>query len=61
MSERVKFKTITRVICPRTGVHYLDAISDKGEHWEAQMSHGVEPWIVYTSNWRKDPQQPYQN
>ena len=61
MTERVKFKTITRVICPRTGIHYLDAIDENGYRWEAQMTHQEEPWIIYKSTWRKDPQQPYQN
>ena len=59
MTERVKFKTITRVIDPKTRIHYLDAVDENGYHWTAEMSHKVEPWIVYTSNWRKDPQQPY--
>ena len=59
MTERVKFKTITRVIDPKTRIHYLDAVDENGYHWTAEMSHGVEPWIVCTSNWKKDPQQPY--
>ena len=57
--ERVKFTHITRVIGSKSGIHYLDAIDENGQHWTAEMSHGVEPWIVYTSNWKKDPQQPY--
>jgi hypothetical protein len=59
MIERVKFTHITRVICPRTGVHYLDAISDKGEHYMAQMETGVEKWITWKETWRKNPQMPY--
>ena len=59
MAERVKFVSVTRTIDPKTRIHYLDAIDEKGQHWMAEMSHGVEPWIVYTSNWKKDPQQPY--
>jgi hypothetical protein len=54
----VKFIQITRTICPKSGVHYLDSIDDEGNHWEAQMSHSVEKWLVYTSPWKKDPQQP---
>jgi hypothetical protein len=59
MTERVKFKTITRTICPKTCIHYLDAIDDKGQHWTAQMTHQGEPWLCYTDTWKKDPQQPY--
>jgi hypothetical protein len=47
------------VIGPKSGIHYLDAIDENGQHWTAEMSHGVEPWICYTQVWRKDPQQPY--
>jgi hypothetical protein len=59
MTERVKFVFITRTINQKTGAHYLDAIDDKGQHWMAQMIHGVEPWLCYTKVWYKDPQQPY--
>jgi hypothetical protein len=58
MTERVKFTQVSRVICPRTGVHYLDAISDKGEHYMAQMETDVEKWITYKKVWYQDPQQP---
>ena len=58
MMERAKFVTISRVIDPKTRIHYLDAIDINGYHWTAQMTHQEEPWIVYTSNWKKDPQQP---
>jgi hypothetical protein len=58
MTERLKFKTITRTICPRTGIHYLDAIDENGQHWIAQMETGVERWITYKEVWKKDPQQP---
>jgi hypothetical protein len=47
MNEKVKFTLITRTICPVSGVHYLDAISDKGEHYTAQMETGVEKWITW--------------
>ncbi len=59
MTERVKFKTITRTICPKTGIHYLDAVDEDGQHWTAQMTHQEEPWLCYTDTWKKDPQQPY--
>jgi hypothetical protein len=58
MIERVKFTHITRVICPHTGVHYLDAISEDGTHWMSQMDHKTEPHLCYTRVWYKDPQQP---
>jgi hypothetical protein len=59
MTERVKFKTITRTICPKTRIHYLDAVDEKGQHWIAQMETGVERWITYKEVWKKDPQQPF--
>ena len=59
MTERVKFTHITRTICPRTGIHYLDAISEDGIHYTAELSPHKEPWLVYTETWKKDPQQPY--
>jgi hypothetical protein len=59
MTERVKFAHVTRVICPKTGKHYLDGVDVNGYHWTAEMSTGIEKWIVYTQIWKKDPQQPY--
>jgi hypothetical protein len=58
MTERVKFKTITRTICPKTGIHYLDAVDKNGIHWMAQMETDAEKWITYKEIWYKDPQQP---
>jgi hypothetical protein len=58
MTEKVKFTYITRTICPKTGVHYLDAISEDGIHWVAQQEIGAERWITYKETWKKDPQQP---
>ena len=59
MIERAKFTHVTRVIDPKTRIHYLDAVDTNGYHWTAQMSHKEEPWIVYKEVWKKDPQQPY--
>ena len=63
MTERAKFVTISRVIGPKSGfdtiTHYLDTIDENGVHWMAEMTHGIEPWLVYTKVWYKDPQQPY--
>ena len=58
MTERVKFTQVSRVICPRTGIHYLDAIDVNGIHWLAQMETDVEKWITYKEFWYQDPQQP---
>jgi hypothetical protein len=58
VSFYVKFTYITRTICPVSGVHYLDAISDKGEHYTAQMETGVEKWITWKEMWKKNNQQP---
>jgi hypothetical protein len=59
MTNKVKFEQVTRVICPKTGIHYLDAIDENGYHWNAQMRTDVEPWITYKEVWKKDPQQPF--
>jgi len=59
--EKVKFVTITRTICPRTQIHYLDAISEDGEHYIAEMKSGIERWLVFTSSWRKSGQIPYKD
>ncbi len=57
--NKVKFTQVSRVICPKTGVHYLDAIDENGIHWVAQQETGVERWITYKEVWKKDPQQPF--
>ena len=57
--EKVKFKQVTRTICPITGTHYLDAIDTNNQHWMAEMRSDVEKWLVYTKVWTKDPQMPY--
>ena len=57
--NKVKFTYITRVIDPKTRIHYLDAIDENGQHWSAQMETGVERWITYKEVWKKDSQQPY--
>jgi hypothetical protein len=58
MTERLKFTQVSRVICPKTGIHYLDAIDEYGNHWTAQQETGVEKWITYKQLWTQDPQQP---
>jgi len=58
MIERVKFTHVTRVIDPKTRIHYLDAVDENGRHWTAQMTHTEEPWIIYKEVWKEDPQQP---
>lgn len=59
MTERVKFTQVSRVICPKTQTHYLDAIIDDGEHYVAEMKSGIERWLVFTSPWKKSGQVPY--
>ena len=58
MTERVKFTQVSRVICPKTSIHYLDAIDENGIHWTGQQETGVEKWITYKEFWYQDPQQP---
>ena len=57
--EKVKFTQISRTICPFTGKHFLDAITDDGEHYVAEMRTDTEKWICYSKLWTKDSQQPY--
>jgi len=56
MTELAKFAHITRVIDPKTRIHYLDAIDNQGRHWMAQMSHKEAPWLCYTETWKLAPQ-----
>ena len=58
MTNKVKFTQVSRVICPKTNIHYLDAISEDGIHYTAEQQVGIEKWIVFTQMWKKDPQQP---
>ena len=57
--EKVKFTQISRTICPKTGVHYLDALDEEGQLWVAEMRTDVEKWITYSSQWKKAGQMPY--
>jgi hypothetical protein len=57
--NKAKFVQVTRTICPKTGIHYLDAVDENGAHWTAEMETGVEKWITYKRIWWRDPQQPY--
>lgn len=59
MTERVKFVSVTRTICPKTGIHYLDSVDSNGNHWMAEMRTDVEKWIVFSRVWHNDAQQPY--
>jgi hypothetical protein len=58
MTNKLKFVQVSRVIDPKTRIHYLDAIDENGIHWVAQQEIGVERWITYKEVWKKDPQQP---
>lgn len=57
--EKVKFTYINRTICPKTQLHYLDAICDEGEHYSAVMSPHEEKWLVYVSRWKKSGELPF--
>ena len=56
--SNLRFTQVSRVICPKSGTHYLDAIDEYGNHWMAQQETTVEPWITYKEVWYQDPQQP---
>ena len=58
MTNKLKFTQVSRVICPKTGTHYLDAIDEYGNHWMAQQETTVERWITYSQMWHEDRQQP---
>ena len=58
MTNKLKFTQVSRVICPKTGTHYLDAIDEYGNHWIAEQETGVERWITYSQMWHEDRQQP---
>jgi len=60
MTNKLKFTQVSRVICPKTGVHYLDAIDEYGNHWMAQMEHTTEKWLCFSRVWYQDAQQPVQ-
>ena len=51
--ERPKFSHVSRVICPKTGIHYLDAATVDGEHYVAEMKTGIEKWIIWTKRWER--------
>jgi hypothetical protein len=61
MTSKIKFVSVTRVIDPKTGIHYLDAVDTEGQLWSAEMRTGVEKWIVYTSSWKKSGGIPYKD
>ena len=56
--SNLRFTQVSRVICPKTGIHYLDAIDEYGNHWTAEMRTDVEQWITYSKMWHEDRQQP---
>jgi hypothetical protein len=58
MTNKLKFTQVSRVICPKTGIHYLDGISEEGLHYTAEMRTDVEQWITYKELWKQDAQQP---
>jgi hypothetical protein len=58
MTEKIKFTQVSRVICPKSGVHFLDAISQNGVHYTAEMSPNIEKWLVFTKPWSANRQQP---
>jgi hypothetical protein len=58
MTNKVKFTQVSRVICPKTGIHYLDAVCTNGFHYSAQQTTGVEKWITWKEMWKKDHSQP---
>ena len=58
MTKRLKFTQVSRVICPKSGIHYLDGVDEYGNHWMAEMQHNTELHLCYDRVWYQDPQQP---
>jgi hypothetical protein len=58
MTNKLKFTQVSRVICPKSGIHFLDAVDTEGLHWTAQQETGVEKWITWKEMWKKDNSQP---
>jgi penicillin V acylase-like amidase (Ntn superfamily) len=58
MTNKLKFTQVSRVIDPKTRIHYLDAIDENGMHWMAQMEHDTEKWLCFSRVWYQDAQQP---
>ena len=58
MTKKLKFTQVSRVICSKSGIHYLDGVDEYGNHWMAQQETSIEPWITYKEIWYQDPQQP---
>ena len=58
MTNKLKFTQVSRVIDPKTRIHYLDAIDENGNHWMAQMEHDTENWLCFSRVWYQDAQQP---
>jgi hypothetical protein len=59
MTNKLKFTQVSRVICPKTGIHYLDGVDEYGVHYTAEMSPNIEKWLVFTKPWSADRQQPW--
>jgi hypothetical protein len=60
MTERVKFAQVSRVICPKTGVHYLDAIDENGHTLDGTNGNRCRKvdYLERTCG-KKNTQQPY--
>ena len=56
--SNLRFTQVSRVICPKSGIHFLDACDEYGNHWTAEMRTDVEQWTTYKELWKQDPQQP---
>ena len=44
------FQHISRWI-DKHGVHHLDALDERGQHWYATMQQKEEPWLTYVQHW----------
>jgi hypothetical protein len=61
MTQPSNWVSFTRTICPKTGIHYLDAIDSNGRHWIAQQHFGPEKWLTFVpgKEWQLSGSQPY--
>ena len=51
MTKPTNLKHISRAICPKTGIHFLDAVDELGQHYTATMQQKEEPWLTYVQPW----------
>ena len=52
--EKIKFTQITRTICPKTQLHYLDGISEDGEYYNYDTTDSYVNYDGVDIDWEID-------